>query len=502
MISPDEARVTPEAKRPADRGAQPGEDVTHAQGRVRFAAMPPRYGLIALGSALLMIGSIAFVPLGPQANTPWRELVSMLSAAAGLALLLGASLSAPAPGNLRRRYARWRHVALVVAAPLTLGTLVVNAGAATLTLFSPPARLYVTDIVSFAHTNAELTLAGRNPYTSNDAFPRALKRFPHAAGTPMRGKIFGTGLDHPAPERLIAVQEEYIRDPGALAGAFDPRTLHSYPALSFLVYAPLLWAGLDNVLFLGAAVYWLLLAWLIWLAPVGWRHWAALIGIAAMPVMAASLIESIDIIGIALALVAWHVRDRRWLSSGLFGLALAYKQLTWFFIPFFALEILMTYGWRETLKRGALVAGAFLLPNLPYIIASPRAWLTSMWLPMSEPLFAEGMGIITLSISHIIPYAPPLAYALLELAALGVALWAYARWRGSIGDGVPILALLPVFFAMRSMPSYFAFAPWFALYAVNRIYAQRVAPQPSPVVDLAARAVGRLRAMRAAIGRA
>jgi glycosyl transferase family 87 len=451
--------------------------------------MPPRYGLIALGSALLMIGSAAFVPLGPQANAPWRELVTLFTCAGGLALLFGASLTTPAPANLRRRNARWRHVALVVALPLTLGTLFVNSGSAALALYDPPSQSYVTDVVSFTALNAHLALRGRNPYTSGDhLFTQTLSRFPHAAGSPLRGRTFGTSLDHPAPEWLLAAQRQYVRHPHALADAFDPRTLHSYPALSFLVYVPLLWAGLRNILFLDAAIYWLMFAWLVWLAPIGWRHWAALIGLAAMPVMAASLVESIDIVGIALALLAWHMRDRRWLSSGLFGLALAYKQLVWFFIPFFALEILMTYGWRETLKRGALVAGAFLLPNLPYIIASPRAWFTSMWLPMSEPLFAEGMGIITLSISHIIPYAPPLAYALLELAALGVALWAYVRWRGSIGDGVLILALLPIFFAMRSMPSYFAFTPWFALYAVNRIYAQRVAPQPSPVVDLAARA--------------
>jgi len=31
-------------------------------------------------------------------------------------------------------------------------------------------------------------------------------------------------------------------------GAFDPRTLHSYPALSFLIYALALWLGVPNIL--------------------------------------------------------------------------------------------------------------------------------------------------------------------------------------------------------------------------------------------------------------
>lgn len=499
MIAHDETHAEPQASPPKMRAAPQGKGIPPARRRTRFASLPPRYGVIVLGSALLMFGSAASAPLGPQANAPWRELLAMLSAVGGLALVFGASLSTHAPARWRHWRAWSRRAALVAAPLLALGTLLTSAGAATLTLYAPAAQSYTTDIISFTHVNAELALAGRNPYTSDDAFTGALSRFPLAAGTPLRGKVFGAGLDHPTPTQIIAVQWQYVRDPGAFAGAFDPRTLHSYPALSFLVYAPLLWLGLNNILILDAAVYWLILAWLIWQAPTGWRHWAALIGVAAMPVMAASVLESIDIIGVALALVAWHVRDRRWLSSGLFGLALAYKQLTWFFIPFFVIDILLTYGWRETVKRGALVAVAFLLPNLPYIIASPQAWFTSMWLPMSDPLFASGMGIIALSIGHITPYAPPLVYALLELAALGVALWAYVRWRSRIGDGVLILALLPLFFALRSAPTYFAFAPWFALYAVNRFYARRVAPQPSPVVAAAVRAVRWLRAACAVV---
>ena len=495
MISRDEARTAPQAESPEPRSKLPGKYSPPIQRHVRFAALPPRYGVIALGSALLITGSAACVPLGPEESTPAREMLAVLSAASGLTLVFGASLSIHAPARWRHWYMRFRRVVLGVTLLLALGTVLTNAGAAYLTLHAPAAQSYVTDIVAFTHINAELVLAGRNPYTSDGAFKEALTRFPFAAGTPLRGETFGTGLDLPAPGRILDVQREYVRDPGAHAGAFDPRTLHSYPALSFLAYVPLLWTGLGNVLFLNAAIYWLLLAWLIWLAPVGWRHWAALIGVAAMPVMAASLIESTDIIGIALVLVAWHLRDRRWLSSGLFGLALAYKQLTWLFIPFFVLDVLYTYGWRDVVKRAAVVAGTFLLPNLPYVIASPQAWFESLWLPMSEPLFATGMGFVALSIGHIVPYAPPLVYALLELAALGVALWAYARWRVYIGDGVLILALLPLFFALRSSPTYFALTPWFALYAVNRYYARRVAPQPSPVVDAAARAVERLRAI-------
>ena len=77
------------------------------------------------------------------------------------------------------------------------------------------------------------------------------------------------------------------------------------------------------------------------------------------------------------------------------------------------------------------------------------------------------MGLIALSLGHLLPYGPPALYALLEVAALGVTLIAAIRWRMHLGAGVLVLALLPLFFAFRSIPSYFAFAPWLALYAVQ-----------------------------------
>jgi uncharacterized membrane protein len=142
----------------------------------------------------------------------------------------------------------------------------------------------------------------------------------------------------------------------------------------------------------------------------------------------------------------------------------------------------MSYGWRETLKRGLMALGAFLLPNLPYILASPEAWFASLWLPLSEPLFATGMGIISLSIGHLLPYGPPLLYACLEVGVLAALLRLHATRRSSVGDGALALALLPLVFAFRSPPSYFAFLPWLALYAANQRFAQlRVIPSPSLV---------------------
>lgn len=442
-------------------------------------ALPPRYGMIVLGSGLLMLASAASVPLGPAATTAGRELLTFLAAAAGILFLIRASMPVPVPRIWSRWFVRLRGGALALALLLAGGTLLTFAGGAYTALHAPVAQSYVTDIVSLTHEDAALMLAGRNPYTSDDGFRAALERFPLALGTPLRGSVFGTGYTHPLPARIAAVQQQYVRSPASAPDAFDPATLHSYPALSFLIYVPFLWAGFQNTLMLHMLIYWAMFAWLVWLTPVGWRHWGALVALAAMPTMASSLIVSNEIIAIALVLTAWHFRKQPWLFALLLGLACSYKQYAWFFVPFFAAEVLLAYGWREALRRGILVLGAFLVPNLPFLIASPREWFASLWLPMSEPLFATGMGIITLPIGSMLPYGAPLVYALLELVAMAALLWVYARWRVRVGDAILLLALVPLFFAFRSPPTYFAFMPWLALYAANQLYARIASPPPS-----------------------
>ena len=189
----------------------------------------------------------------------------------------------------------------------------------------------------------------------------------------------------------------------------------------------------------------------------------------------------------------------RWASAILLGLACAFKQYCWFFAPFFLLDALLegatptalvaqpavtgirlyalrlwnrltSLNWSDTLRRGLIALAAFLAPNLPFLIASPGAWWASLWLPQSAPLFPMGMGVIALFTGHLLPYISPRVFSLMELIAMVGALIAAARWRSALGDGVLLLALVPLLFAFRSLPNYFGIAPWIALYAANMAY--------------------------------
>jgi len=317
--------------------------------------------------------------------------------------------------------------------------------------------------------NARLVLTRENPYTSDGAVWTALRDFPGALATPFQRGRFADSPDFPDVAQVYAAQREAVDQPNLPHPEFDPRTLHSYPALSFLVYVPLLAVGIDNVLWLHVLVYWALYAWLVWLTPLGWRGWGALAAGTALTTVGGSLFTSNEVIAVACILTAWRYRRTLWLSAALLGLGCAFKQYVWFFAPILLAEALARRGWADALRRGLIALGAFLSPNLPFIIASPRAWWESLWLPMSGDLFREGVGLVALSMDHALPYAPPLLYSALEVLALaGVTLLVWRR-AGTLDEAAPLLALMPLFFAGRAFASYFAFAPWLALYAVNAL---------------------------------
>lgn len=445
------------------------------------------------------------MPLGPGASTPARAILTVLCAIGGMATLVIAGLRVRAPRLWRQRALRRKTSFIALGLLMATVTLLILAGGTRLTFAKSLSRSYWSDVVSFSYVNARLVLQGQNPYTSNAAFFPTLQRFPYALETPLRQGAFGHGFDYPSMKELNAIERQFLASPSARHGEFDPATLHSYPALSFLLYLPLVWAGWDNILLLNVAAFAGIFAWQVWLSPPGERHWGALVAGSVGALALFSLFLDNEVICLGVLLLAWHYRRHRWASAILLGLACAFKQYSWFFAPFFLLDALLsgvsasplpacesggatlggrarqvvTYirqaNWGEMGSRGLIALGAFLVPNLPFIVASPGAWWSSLWLPQSEPLFPMGMGVIALFTGHLLPYVTPRIFTLLELVALIGSLVAAVRWRAALGDGVLLLALIPLLFAFRSLPNYFGVAPWIALYAANLAYRANLA---------------------------
>ncbi|HZC06327.1 MAG TPA: hypothetical protein VE338_11885 [Ktedonobacterales bacterium] len=448
-----------------------------------YISGPPislRYVAVALSAALLAIEGVSSLGLALP-TTGSGALRMALDVALALALAVVAAARIPAPPAIARLYARMRPLAVVGALLLLFVTGLALINTARLILFTAPPHYFVTDVVGFTDECARLTLAGRNCYTSPTGFVEALRRFPYVTPSPLRGHVFGVGADYPSHSDVSAVERRYLADPSATPGAFDPRTLTSYPALSFLLYVPLVWLGLPDILLLNLLVFVALAVWLVARAPRHERVWTTVAFSAALPLLLYSLIADTEVVALAFLLLAWRFRERRWVSAIALGLGCAFRQYCWFFAPFLLLDALLHHGWREAVRRAFITLGAFLVPNLPYLIASPGAWWASLWLPISEPLFPLGVGLVALSKGHLLPYAPTALYTTLEVIALLLCLWAQWRWRARLREAVPLLALIPLYFAWRSLPNYFAIAPLLALFAIGALLHARAEGTPAGV---------------------
>lgn len=445
---------------------------------LRRLIVPRPYAIIGLGAFLLFVGDYLWIDIQFAHRFTITALVTFLASAAGLTILVAGALAPPSgrdegravDGAQTRRWARYElacraAVTLLMAGMALLSILILITGLRSVAI-EPPSMTYINDVISFAAANAHAVLAGRNPYTDDANFIPTLLAYPHAPPTPLQGPVFGYGYTYPSLTDVFATEWAYVHDPGRYATAFDPRTLHSYPALSFLIYVPLLLIGVQNVMWVNFAAYAALLVWLISLAPREQRGWVAFTALSALTITFGSLLLETELICLLFLLPAWRLRTQRgWLSALLLGLGCAFKQYCWFFAPLFLLDALIRHGWREAARRGLIALAAFLGPNLPFIILNPPAWWESMWLPLSTAVFPQGMGLVTLALGRMLPPLPKLVFTALEIAALGGVLWLYARHRERLREAAPLLALVPFYFAFRSPPNYFAVAPWLALFA-------------------------------------
>jgi uncharacterized membrane protein len=298
---------------------------------------------------------------------------------------------------------------------------------------------YGTDEIAFDQYAAQLVLRGVNPYLHSmaPAFP----------------------LFHVSPDGYTFM----------LNG--KPVTALSYPALAFLAYLPLLAMGL----FTQAAVWVNVAAWSI----------GAIILYAVLPRRLAALaavVASIDVFisyavgGVTDALfvpllvgaaVRWDgfARTRglaAWRGPILMGLAMAVKQTPWMVAPFvvagIVLESRQDSGWRVAIRDGLRYTGialtAFLVPNLPFIIAAPGAWLHGILTPLRSPSVPAGQGLISLSMSLGVGGGSLVAYNATAVTVFAACFACYLAGYRALKPVAFIIPSVVLFFAARSFGSY------------------------------------------------
>jgi hypothetical protein len=337
--------------------------------------------------------------------------------------------------------------------------------------------IYDSDAAGFVHYQAEDVLRGINPYTDTTGFWRAVAQFPAAGATPLQRGQFAQLFFSPPDQAITTLLQADLRNPAQAAPEFDPASLHSYPAGAFLLAVPFIWAGLPSTQPLYALALLLLFGLLVWWTPQGQRMLSLLLLASLALAITLTLRSSFEVICVLCLITAWRLQAKHpVLSALLLGLACSVKQFAWLFIPFYLIWLIQRSGWRQAGTRAALVALVFFLLNSPFILAAPAAWASSMLLPITEPAFPGGIGLITLAQGNILPLFPAWVFTALEIAAYLLLLAWYSRrlsannqsdtqfvTAGTLGL---FLAPLPLLLASRSLISYTMFLPVLALAAL------------------------------------
>ena len=338
---------------------------------------------------------------------------------------------------------------------------------------------YTTDSAAFNQVATRVFLDGRNPYTSSMA---AASRLLHPAAAFWTYQIDGT---HTANI--------------------------SYPAGSFLLQAPVMGLGLTHMvtdwvdlgawLVTGILLFCLLPGMLRWLAPL------LLLTGAFTGAFADGGTDALFVPFLVLAVWRWDRFPSRvvpwlpaWVGPVSLGVACSIKQTPWFCVPFLVVGVALEArrsGGRPVatgLRYAALVAGAFLAVNLAFIIWSPSAWFRGAFLPLFQPLVADGQGMVTLALHGltggvVLPWLAAAA-ALGFVTLLSAFAWFEPRLKRAWLFLVPVAFFLPD----RSLANYLLDVVPAALVAALSVGSVRPAPAP------AARGGGRAWVPRLAVG--
>ncbi len=405
--------------------------------------------LQALNEVTLLV--LVYFPLVPPL-APWAGLISFGLIAGSLAALWMAFHSPSLSGNREQSGSphRWQRVVLILLLVSTLAGVGELAASTVMGFFMPP--IYRNDGTSLDMNAAILLTEGHDPYVDSNILT-VVQRFSILPiwTTPMHAGQFASSATYPTPDQLSSVLAHDLKT--GSAPEFESKV--SYPALAFLSLVPFAWLKTNNALPLYLICYALIVF-------VGWkkvrqemRPWLILLALANVSMLTSVLNGILDIQYILFILLVWLLRNERWWSILLLGLACATKQLAWYFLPFYAILIWRHNGLREALARLSVAGAIALAINLPFILWNAHTWLTGVLAPVADPMYPSGVGVVALGLSPLFPLLPATVYTALEVLAMLFCIAWYWRICKSRPEAAMLLAMLPLFFAWRSLPSYF-----------------------------------------------
>ena len=312
------------------------------------------------------------------------------------------------------------------------------------------------DASALSQQAIENLLHGQNPYAHANIIQALLEyNGNYTRVTPLRLGVFSDVFPAPQDSQLKQVWDKAIQNPSQIPPELESRVC--YPAGSFLLPVPFVYLGISDIRIAYAIFFLAGLAYAIWVIPKKKR--LIFIGVVLISLELWNSLGDGGEIGnlcFPLLMVGWLALNRNlWLSTICMGLAVATKQITWFFVPFYLIVLFKTQGLKKLLAGTAVIGGIFIIINLPFIIADPRLWFNSVTSPMTDPMFPLGNGLITIVSSGLFNIQSSLPFTILEgIVFIACILW-YLRYCRRYPQTGMILAIIPLFFAWRSMFSYF-----------------------------------------------
>jgi len=301
----------------------------------------------------------------------------------------------------------------------------------------------------------ENLLAGKNPYANANVVETFLRfNGSYDRLTPLRTGQFADAFPYPTNQQLEVLWLEAAQNPSHVPPELESHVC--YPAGSFILPAPFLAAGFNDI----RIVYFLLvvggLAYAIWLVPSRRRLIFAGLIVISVEIWNILAVGESGAIIFPFLLIAWMTIGRNNLVSMIFmGIAAATKQTAWFFLPFYLILLWQTSGVKSAGAAVGIITAIFGVFNVYFIAQDLRLWVESVTSPVTMNMFPLGVGFVSLVTSGLINVNTSMPFSIAEIAVFAAAVIWYARYVKKYPDAGPVLAVLPLFFAWRSLWTYF-----------------------------------------------
>lgn len=343
-------------------------------------------------------------------------------------------------------------IAIFVCVPFCVASAIVGGSLTVIALSQTDQQLLcVNDVAPDTVIAGQEVIHGANPYTSFNLLDaeRALG-CPFFSVSPQRSGVFATSLTAPSVAQVEAAAEATIH--GHPTGGLQVH--FAYPAgtalLGVLGGRALILIGPIAVLLAGFVIVRRAEPHMRRVTILALGAQTGLLGLVGNPF--------VDLIAVALLMIA--ISKRRGLAmGGSLGVACAVKQTVWFVAPALLVLALRDGRARDIRYHAGALLG-FAVINLPFMVASPSAWIAAVLNPGITPVFPLGVGpgatgqagsattamFFVLMVAAVLGGTAICAFAPARWASAGIIVSSLGLWIGprSLGDYVALLGVIAV----------------------------------------------------------